>query len=220
MPQKVDWTSRFAASRLFTQWHDPETGVCSYILTKLIAPLQQSFYFTNTSRSADGRYYWFYAAHPPSGNADQGRTLGVIDFEADALQWFPDTQFRDASPWIDPQTAYAYWCSGYAVYRRAPNPEAEVELVNAIPEEIHKNRYGKRLATHLTISADGHELFIDAHFGNEWCAGSLPLDGGDFELWQKFDRCFNHAQFSPTNPDQALLAQDWWIDGSTGEKYP
>ena len=50
----------------FTEWIDPESGVRSYVLTKKLAPLQQSFYFTNSSFSADEQYLWFYAAFPPS----------------------------------------------------------------------------------------------------------------------------------------------------------
>lgn len=74
------------------------------------------------------------------------------------------------------------------------------------------------MATHLTRSANGKELFIDAFFGREWVAGSMPLDGGKFEVWQVFDRCYNHAQFSPIDPDLVLIAQDYWYDIATGQR--
>ncbi len=199
-------------------WQDPQSGIKSYILKKQIAPLQQSFYFTSPSISADGRYYWFYVAFPPAGSAEIGRSLALLNFETGDVHYFPDTQFRDASPMVDPLTGEVYWAWEYAVYKRKPHADAPVEFVNKIPEEIHQHRYGKRLATHLTMSADRKSLFIDAHLGNEWIAGSLPLDGGDFELWQTFDRCFNHAQFNPKDPELALIAQDWWIDVATGER--
>jgi len=32
----------------------------------------------------------------------------------------------------------------------------------------------------------------------------LPVDGGDFELWQTFDRCYCHAPFHPTDPNLIL----------------
>lgn len=160
---------------------------------------------------------WIYTAFPPSGNADSGRTLAVVDFKCNTVTPFPETNFRDASPLIDLKEGYAYWCSGYSVFRRSPSPTETVELVNEIPEAIHRNRLGKRLATHLTMSSDRKELFIDAHFGREWVAGSLPLNGKAFQPWETFDRCFNHAQFSPTNPDLALIAQDWWTDIVTGK---
>jgi hypothetical protein len=207
----------FAESKLFEPWIDPVSGIKSYILTHQEAPLQQSFYFTNQSFSGDGRYLWFYAAHPPAGSGEIGRTLGVADLEQETITWCPETQFRDGSPFVDKDSGAVYWCWGYSVFRREPSPDAVAVLVNSVPEEIHRHRYGKRLATHLTLSADGKEFFIDAHFGNEWCTGSMPLDGGDFVTWQTFDRCYNHAQFSPTDPDLALIAQDWWIDVATGQ---
>ena len=205
---------------LFAPWTDPASGITSYILNERVAPIQQSFYFTNRSFSDDGRYLWFYCSFPPAGNAETGRTLGVADLRSGALLCFPETQFRDASPLVDGRSGEAYWCWEYAVYKRGPAPQAPVVQVNALPEDLHQKRYGERLATHLTFSADGKELFIDASLGREWCVGSLPLDGGPFRLWQVFDRCYNHAQFSPTDPDLALLAQDYWIDVATGAFHP
>ena len=50
----------------FTEWTDPVSNVKSYVLTQAAAPLQQSFYFTNSSLSADEKYLWFYACYPPA----------------------------------------------------------------------------------------------------------------------------------------------------------
>ncbi len=206
-------------SSLFSPWIDPVTGITSYLLAKKPNELNQSFYFTNPSFSADGRYLWFYSAHPPSGNAEIGRTLGVVDFEKSTTHWFPETQFRDMSPFVDALTGDVYWCWSYSLYGRSPDPNTPARLINSLPESIHQHRYGKRLATHLTLSANRKEFLIDAHLGREWCIGSLPLDGTDFQLWKTFDRCYNHAQFSPTDPDFALIAQDWWRDVATGERH-
>lgn len=205
--------------QLFETWIDPESGVTSYLLAPRIAPVQQSFYFTNPSMAARGRYLWFYTAYPPGGNSDSGRTLAVADLHSGTITPCPETQFRDASPFIDPDTGTAYWCAGCSVFSRDPHPEAEARRVNQVPEEIHRNRLGKRLATHLTRSADRREFLIDAHFGKEWIVGTLPIAGGDFEVWQSFDRCYNHAQFSPTEHDLALIAQDWWTDVASGERH-
>ena len=35
------------ASAAFRPWTDPESGITSYLLHDRVAPLQQSFYFTN-----------------------------------------------------------------------------------------------------------------------------------------------------------------------------
>jgi hypothetical protein len=150
----------------------------------------------------------------------EGRTLAVADFAEGRITWFPETQFRDASPMVDPVTGDIYWCWEYSVFRRNPDPSGKVERVNSIPESIHRNRFGCALATHLTLSADGKEFLIDAHLGREWCVGSLPVDGSEFSVWQTFDRCYDHGQFSPTDPDLALIAQDHWYDAVTGVHHP
>lgn len=204
---------------LFSPWVDPVTGITSYVLAQRSAPLNQSFYFTNRSFSVDGRYLWFYCAHPPGGNGEIGRTLGVVDFSNETVRWFPETQFQAASPFVDAVTGNVYWCWEYSVYRRSPDPNAAVELINSVPQSVHKKRCGARLSTHLTLSANRREFLIDAHFGREWCAGSLPLDGSAFQIWKTFDRNYNHAQFSPTDPDVALIAQDWWFDAVTGDYH-
>ncbi|MBL8992372.1 MAG: hypothetical protein JNM63_03475, partial [Spirochaetia bacterium] len=87
-------------SKLFKPWKDPQSGITSWILDVRVAPLQQSFYFTNASYTDDGSRYWFYCAFPPSGSHNRGRCLASIDFVGDKLQLYPETQFLDASPAI------------------------------------------------------------------------------------------------------------------------
>jgi hypothetical protein len=207
-------------SKLFTPWAHPTTGVTIYLLTQKVAPVQEAFYFVNASMTRDGRYLWFYCAHPPSGSSGQGRTLGVVDFETDEVRRFPETQFSGASPYIDGETGEAYWGMGRWLWRRGPEPDASVEMVNALPEDLVKNRTVSRIATHLTRSADGREFFIDAAFGLQWVFGTLPVDGGDFQFWQRFDRNHNHAQFSPTDPDLVLFAEENHSDPITGLRFP
>jgi len=206
-------------SPLFTRWTDPKSGVESFILTKRIAPLQSSFYFVNPSTSSDGRYYWFYCAFPPSGNVNYGRLLAVIDFADETVCYFPETQFLDASPAIHPETGEVYWCSGLDIWKRGPEPEAKVVHVNRFPEKLAYNRRPWRIATHLTFSADGKYLNIDAEFAGEWFVGAAPVNGGEVEIWQKFDRCYNHSSFSPTDPDLQAIAQSESLDPLTGRLH-
>lgn len=205
-----------AASRLFTTWTHPETGLDIHILTTKVAPSQQGFYFVNDSLSADGRYLWLYCCFPPSGSGSYGRTLAVVDAETDTIQHFPDTQFQHASPFVDPVTAEIYWTTGAAIWRRPPDPAAPAELVNCLPEDIVKGRTCTRLATHLSRSADGRSLFVDASLAPHHVFGTLPIDGGDFDFWHHFDRNYNHAQFSPTDPGLVLFAQENHTDPATG----
>jgi hypothetical protein len=228
MTNEKDFLSSASGNRLpetlFTPWHDPVSGVQSWILNAgrssglpRTAPVQQSFYFTNPGMSGDGRYLWFYCAFPPAGDANYGRTLAVADLAEETLRHFPETQFLDASPAVHPDTGDVYWATGCEVWKRGPRADDEARLVGTFPAELARNRRPHRLATHLTFSADGRSLAIDAQIGTEWFVGEMPLDGSPFRLWQRFDRCYNHCQFSPTDPDTMLLAQDNWNDPTTGE---
>jgi hypothetical protein len=207
-------------SKLFSPWTDPETGVTVYLLTHKVAPVQEAFYFVNNSMTADGRYLWFYCAFPPSGSQLYGRTLGVVDFEQQEVHHFPETQFQSASPLADAESGEVYWTTGPSIWKRPADPTAGAECVNSLPQEIVGNRRIHRLATHLSLSADGKEFFVDAAFGLQWVFGSLPVDGGDFQLWHRFDRHHNHAQFSPTDPDLVLFAEENHLDPITGLRIP
>ena len=206
-------------SQFFTRYEPPDTGVPIYILTHKVAPLQEAFYFVNSGMTEDARYLWFYCGFPPSGSGGYGRTLGVVDAQQGEVRHFPDTQFQSASPFVDPKTGEVTWASGSSLWTRGPDPDAETRHVNALPDALVRNRRVTRMATHLTRSADGTAFFIDAAFGLQWVMGALPVDGGDFELWHRFDRNYNHAQFSPTNPDLALFAQENHSDPITGLRF-
>ncbi|WNR43454.1 hypothetical protein [Paenibacillus roseipurpureus] len=205
-------------SGLFTSWTDPVSGIQSWVLTKQIAPLQSSFYFTNRSWTEDGRFLWLYVAYPPSGSANYGRMLAVIDFVEGTFQVYPETNFLDASPMIDLHTGEAYWISGLDFWKRGPRPSDGVIKVNSFPSEWSNFRQPYRISTHLTLSADGKWLGVDAQIGHDWYLGAAAVDGSTVEIWQQFDRCYNHAQFSPTDCELQLIAQDWWFDASTGSK--
>jgi len=204
-------------SPLFVPWQDPGSGVTSYILTQRVAPVQEGFYFVNPHFTADGRYLWLYCVFPPASGA--GGHLAVIDFEQQEVRLYPETLFSDASPFVDVKTGEAYWATGLEVWKRGPRQDDCPSLVNVFPKELAKGRHPWRLATHLTRSADGSAFAIDAQIGNQWFVGALPLDAArPFELWQLFeDCCYNHAQFSPTDPDAILMAQDGWTDAATGQ---
>ena len=203
------------SSKLFTPYTHPESGVTTYLLTSKVAPLQEAFYFVNNSASRDGRFLWFYCAFPPGGSAANGRSLGHVDFETMEVRHFPETLFQ-GSPFVDPDSHDVLWCSGDSVYRRGPLPKDEVRLIGSLPEEIIAGRSVNRMCTHLTRSCDGKELFLDAGLGLQYVFGSMKIADGSYEFWQRFDRNHNHAQFSPTNPNQVLFAQENHPDPLTG----
>lgn len=203
-------------SSLFQKWTDPLSGVVSYLLEPSIAPFQQSFYFVNPSLTDDGRYYWFYCAFPPAGSAGYGRSLAVADFRTGRIRHFAETQFLDASPLVDRKTGEIYWCNHLEIWKRSPIPNSPAKLVNRFPSHVAHHRHIACLATHLTFSADRSSLNIDAQIGREWYIGHAPLNGDPVVIWKKFDRMFHHTQFSPTDPDLQLIAQDYSVDPATG----
>lgn len=207
-------------SPLFEPYTHPDSGVTSYLLTERVAPVQEAFYFVNNGWSDDGRYLWFYCAFPPSGYANNGRTLAVVDFEKQTVTHFPDTQFEAASPYVQPDSGDIYWGAHGGVYRRSPDPESPNERINAIPPDLIGERLLVRTATHLTPTADGRAFFVDIRAGLQYLFGTLPVDGGDFELWHRFDRHFNHAQCSPTDPDLIEFSMENHFDQVTGLRIP
>jgi hypothetical protein len=203
-------------SKLFTPLMNDESGVTVYLLTEKIAPVQQNFYFVNDGMTRDGRFLWFYCAHPPS----PGRTLGLIDLESEEVRHFPEAQFDDATPFVDPESGFCYWCARDSIWCRGPHKSEIPQLVNSLPKDIVRARPIHKLATHLSRSANGKEFFVDAALGLQWVFGTLPIGGGDFQMWQRFDRHYNHAQFSPTDPDLVLFAEENHPDPITGLIFP
>ncbi len=204
-------------SRLFTPWRNPANGVESLILTGHLAPVQQSFYYTNPSFTADGRFLWLRCGFPPEGGKHAAQVLGVVDFERDEMRVYHETQFPTGAPVVDPATGEVYWGSELDVWKRGPQAEDKPVLVNRFPRELAKGR-PERIATHLTFSADRKSLNLDARFvntgsGQQFFIGDLPLDGSPFRLWQRIDGMFHdHALFSPTDPDVQMFAYEYWQD--------
>lgn len=204
----------FNNSKLFAPVTYPESDVTSYVLTRRIAPVQQGFYFVNDSMSADGRYLWFYCAFPPALH----RTLAVVDLVEQEVRHFPETNAAGAH--VDPGAGDLFWCEGATLWRRSPCAEGIPVRVNQLPTELVGGRDVTSLASHLTRSADGKAFFINAKVGLEYIFGALPLDGGPFQPWWRFNRHHNHAQFSPTDPDTVLFAQEFHNDPITGLRFP
>ena len=198
----------------FTEWTDPESGVKSYVLTKKVAPLMQSFYFTNCCLSADEKYLWFYAGFPPSPISS--RMLGVVGMDAENpfIQLFPETVFNDVSPLVTPEGDGVYYAQGSAIwlFRIGHKPEKIME----VDRKYIADRHLFCMCTHLTLSADGKYLLIDGQVGNQWFVAKGDLETRVIEVINEFPRCYNHAQFSPTDPKLFSAAQDWWHDPITG----
>jgi len=199
----------------FEPWTDPRSGITSYVLTKRVAPVQLGFYFTNPSMSPDGNWLWFYTAFPPG----KPRTLGVVGLDAEApmIRHFPGDAFSSGSPMVAPESDAVYFCLGNSVWRQGI--EGEPQVACTLSEEwINKRRFN-RLATHLTLSADGRYFLLDGDIGAHWWVGLGDRETGEVTVLHEFPRHYNHAQFSTVDPDLFLIAQDWWNDPVTGQYF-
>jgi len=199
----------------FEAWVDPETGVESFVLTERVAPVQQSFYFTNPSVSRDGNWLWFYTKFPP---ADY-QTLGVVclDPAKPVIRHFPRAAFCCVSPMVADEGDAIYYCARNSVWRM--DMKGVPAAVCALSEDYIHHRRLERLVTHLTRSADGRYFLLDGEVGNHWFVGLGDTETGEVKILKEFGRHYDHAQFSPTDPELFLIAQDWWRDSTTGQYF-
>lgn len=212
-------------SSLFTPWRHPASGIESLVLTRRVAPVQQSFYYTHPSFSDDGRFLWLRIGNPPPGGMHSVQTLAVADLQSDEIRIYPETQFPAESCMVDGSTGDIYWTNNFDVWKRGPLAADRAVRVGIFPASLIDGRLSL-LATHPTFSADRRALNIDARFirndGVPVCfIGELPLDGSPFQLWQKIDgQYLDHGLFSPTDPDLQLFAHEYWQDAErTGHPF-
>ncbi|HOF18907.1 MAG TPA: hypothetical protein PK082_08350 [Phycisphaerae bacterium] len=198
-------------SRLFSRWRNPSNGVESLILTERAAPVQSPFYFTNRGFTDDGRFLWLACADPAKDPRPGAGVLAVVDFEQDRLRVFPGARFW-GNPAVDLRSGEIYWLDGMELWKRGSGADDKPVRVNRVPEEIARGRQPERIASHLTFSADGASVNIDARFDGETTIGDLPLDGSPLRVWQRIPGFYDHGQFSPTDPDLQMFAHEFWKD--------
>jgi len=194
-------------SNLFQAYADPHSGVTSYVLSQRVAPVQKGNYFVNRSISHDRRYLWFQCAFPPSA----ATSLAVADVESGTVTPCPETS--GASNFlIDPESGGAFFPMRMGVWYRGPKPDDEAVRVNALPDDLTRGRSG-RIASHLTLTADGRGFFVDCRLGEACYIGVLPKDGSPFEHWQTLHGAYNHGQCNPIDPSLVLMAKETGIAG-------
>jgi hypothetical protein len=209
---KSQVTDSLVGHPLFKPFVDPVSGVTSHLLSEVVAPVQQSFYYVNPSLSADERLLWLMVAWPPS----RARTLAVVsrDPANPFVRHFPQTQFPTAHPRVAPDGG-VWFGSGPTIFRM--DCAGNTRRIFTLSDDIIAGRELKRLATHLSLSADGKFFLLDGAIGDTWFVGTAELDSGKFHLIREFDAQHNHAQFSPVDPGLFMVARDHYTDPVTGK---
>jgi Tol biopolymer transport system component len=207
---------RLSNHPFFKEVKDINSGIHTYILNKRVAPLQQSFYFTNSSLSPNEEWLWFYCSFPPA----QYRTLGVVSLNPDnpTIHHFPHLQFTSQSPMVSPSSDGIYFCVSHHIYYS--DVSGNIRKIASLDEKWRNNRPVTMLASHLTLSADGRHFLLDGQIGNHWFIATADTQSGDIHVLKEFTAHHNHAQFSPLIPDLFLIAEDWWHDPVSGQFFP
>lgn len=201
----------------FTEYIDPQSGVKSYVLTERVAALQQQFYFTQQSVTPDGRYLFVVCSNPPA----RSHTLALVslDPENPFIRHFPQAEFIGGGiPCITPEGDGVYIGIYDTVYKM--DFDGKMTPIIVLTPEFTHNRTIQRLFTHASISCDNKYLVMDMRIGGVWYVGLGDLKTGEIKILNKFGREYNHAMFSPTDPNLFIIDQDWWRDFHTGEYMP
>ena len=202
----------------FSEYIDKKSGVKSYILTKRVAQMQKHFYFAQPSLTKNGKYLWFVCCNPPARYS----TLAVVSLDPKDpfIRHFPHAapDMQGSLPCLDPKGDGVYFGSYDTVYKLSI--DGELNPVIHLSQEFVHNRPINRLFTHASISCDNKYIALDMQIGGIWYLALGDIESGEVKLLNKFGRCYNHAMFSPKDPDLLLIDQDWWRDSHTGEYMP
>ncbi len=201
----------------FEEFIDPESGVKSYILTKKVARLHQHFYFSECSLTDDSKYLWIRCLNPPANFIH----LAVVSMDPDNpfIRSFPGAGTAMLSGYsIFPGTHDVIFNEGSAVYRI--NIKGEITKMFELEPEFVNFRPIERLFTHASVSCDKKKLLLDMHIADVWYIGYADIETGKVTILDVSGRMYDHAQFSPNNPELFLIDQDWWRDTKSGEMFP
>ncbi|MCD8481261.1 MAG: oligogalacturonate lyase family protein [Verrucomicrobia bacterium] len=205
------------AHPFFEPWQDGGSGVVSYLLNQRCAPLQKSFYFVNNSYHHTGQWLWFEAAHPPAPY----KCLAAVSLNPDKpeLRYFPQASISAETPLLLTDGSILLQMQDNLPQIHRLYLDGTVELFAALPEQWLAGRHLYRAGTHYTLSSDSKWLLVDGKIGNVWFVAVIDMESRQFHLIKEFPRHFNHAQFSPTQPDLFSIAQDHWRDPYTGQQF-
>lgn len=191
-------------SKLFRKYVEPVSGVVSYILESRVAANQQSLYFTQKSMTEDGRFIVFDVSGGERGNQ---KSFALADLLKDEVR---PLEIRGSIPFLDTESAVLYWFEPDGLYTlnlRADVPAKERRC--EIPAQLKAE--GSNVlsyATHVTLTPDRAQVFMDARVDDRFIQGLLDIKSGRFEKWGEESVCVNHGQVNPVNGRLALCAHE------------
>lgn len=196
------------ASKLFRKYVEPASGVASFILETRIAANQQSLYFTQKSMTEDGRFIVFHVSGGERGNE---KSLAVADLLKDEVR---PLEIRGTIPFLDTDSAILYWFEPDGLFKlslRDPAPAKE-KLCDIPPQLKAEGAAVLSYATHVTLTPDRKQVFMDARVDDRFIQGMLDIQTGQFEKWGEESVCVNHGQVNPVNGRLALCAHETkWV---------
>ena len=216
----ADILRKLTSGELFAPWTHEASGIVSHLLRGDRRRPQQTLYFSKPCVDDAFDHLWFAWSTPWAGHAWGGRMLGLVDLAKGEMRHFANLAFSDASPAVLPESGDVLWCGSSAVFRRPPVLHSRPQILGRLPWELTRNRFVRRVATQLTLSADGAQAFLDSQIGQRCVMATLDLATGAYEPRFSSPHVFNHAQFSPTDPSLVLLARDDDTDFTTGANTP
>ena len=191
-------------SKLFRKHVEPSSGVVSYILESRIAANQQSFYFTQKSMTEDGRFIVFDVSGGERGNQ---KSLALADLLKDEVR---PLEIRGSIPFLDTESAVLYWFEPGGLYKLNLRADAPAkEKLCEIPAQLKAEGAAVlSYATHVTLTPDRAQVFMDARVDDRFIQGLLDIKSGRFEKWGEEPVCVNHGQVNPVNARLALCAHE------------
>ena len=199
-------------SRNFVKFVDPESKAVSYLLKPgQFAFNQQSIYFTTQSMTDDGRFLIFDGSNDERDKpANHSKHVWFVDFLTDEVHHL--AVIGGKIPFLDVKTGELYWIDGSGVHKRdlRTGGKTDILVCPLPPELISKNKPNKtRYCTHLTLTADRTQAFLDVDIDGKYIQGMLNLKTGKWTQWTDADFCCNHGQINPANDRLALVAMEY-----------
>lgn len=199
-------------SKLFEPFVDPESGVVSYVL-KYGAPddNRQSTYFISKSMTNDGRFliFWYNQGNEKKEGGPGERHLMLADLKTDTVH---DLGMVPMTPFVEINEDYMVYGDREKGFFRVDftKPSESVKLCD-IPQELSSLGRIMRLATHLTLTQDRKQAFLDTEIRTtegktRYLQGLLNLETGAWDQWMETEWNCNHGQLNPKDDSVAMVA--------------